>query len=119
MARLAADRPPGANLLGGLRIERLSSASDETAEASQTMDGHLLISWLLDADECPRRRAREVVVVLQQGAIARMTAADAALRRGIAQAARDSVARALDGYDPEGPAVPSFHIYLDEPELGY
>jgi len=97
----------------------VSEAFPADAEVSQTDEGHLLVGRPLPTPDRPNRRAREVLVVLQRGAIDRMTAADAALRRGIAQTARDSVVRALAGYDPEGPLVPSFHIYLDEPELGY
>lgn len=97
----------------------VSEAFPASAEVSQTDEGHLLVGLPMPAAERANRRGREVLIVLQRGAIERMTNSDAALRRGIAQAARDSVVRALRDYDPEGPLVPSFHIYLDEPELGY
>jgi hypothetical protein len=97
----------------------VSEAFPANVEVSQTDEGHLLVGLPMPTPERANRRGREVLIVLQRDAIKRMTGADAALRRGIAQAARDSVVRALRGYDPDGPLVPSYHIYLDEPELGY
>jgi len=97
----------------------VSEAFPANVEVSQTDAGHLLVGLPMPAPQRANRRGREVLIVLQRGAIKHMTDADAALRRGIAQAARDSVVRALRDYDPEGPLVPAFHVYLDEPELGY
>jgi len=98
----------------------IAEAFPEGAEASETQLGHLLISYPMPTERRAHRRSREVLVVLQPGAIARMAGADAQLRRGIALAARDTVSRALQaGYDPEVEAPGSFHVYMDDPELGY